>query len=40
MEIGRFGDQGWRFVGLGVEIVRFRVQGVEIGRFSGGDGWV
>ncbi len=27
-------------VGLGVEMGRFRNQGVETGRFRGGDGWV
>ncbi len=31
METGRF--TGWRWVGL-------VIQGVEIGRFRGGDGWV
>ncbi len=33
-------DQGWRLVGLGVEMGWFRDQGVEMGRFRGGDGWV
>ncbi len=32
--------RGWRLVGLGVEIGRFRDQGVDIGRFSGGVGWI
>ncbi len=27
-------------MGLGVEMGGFRDQGVEIGRFRGGDGWV
>ncbi len=30
MEMGGFRDQGWRWVGLGV----------EMGGFRGGDGWV
>ncbi len=41
------GIRGWRPVGLGVEMGRFRDQGwrrvglgVEMGRFRGGDGWV
>ncbi len=33
METGRFGDQE-------VEMVEFRDQGVEMGIFRGGDGWV
>ncbi len=36
--MGRFFNQGWRRVGLGVEMGRFRNQGVEIGKFRGGDG--
>ncbi len=35
-----FRDQGWRLVGLGVETGGFRDQGMETGRFRGGDGWV
>ncbi len=31
--------RGWRLVGL-VEMGRFIDQGVEIGKFRGGDGWV
>ncbi len=31
--------KGWRWVGLGVEMVCFKDQGVEMGRFRGGDGW-
>ncbi len=33
------GVRGWRWVGL-VEMGGFRGQGVEIDRFSDGDGWV
>ncbi len=50
VEMGRFRDQGWRWVGLGirgwrrvglgVEMGGFRDQGLEMGRFRGGDGWV
>ncbi len=48
MEIGRLrggdgvglGIRGWRLVGLGVGMGGFRDQGVETGRFRGGDGWV
>ncbi len=29
----------WRWVGLGVEMGGFKHQGVEMGRFRGGDGW-
>ncbi len=32
--------RGWRLVGLGVERGGFRDQGMEIGRFRGGEGWV
>ncbi len=32
------GIRGWRWVGLGVEMSEFRDQGVEMGRFRGGDG--
>ncbi len=36
---GGLGIRGWRWVGLGVEIGGgFRDQGVEMGRFRGGDG--
>ncbi len=31
--------KGWRRVGLGVEMGEIRDQGVETGRFRGGDGW-
>ncbi len=31
--------RGWRRVGLGVEIGGFSDQGVDTGRFRGGDGW-
>ncbi len=31
------GIRGWRSVGLEVRMCRFRYQGVEIGRFRGGD---
>ncbi len=31
-------SRGWRWVGLGVEMGGFRDQGVETGRFRGGDG--
>ncbi len=34
------GIRGWRWVGLGVGMGGFRDQGVETGRFRGGDGWV
>ncbi len=34
------GIRGVRLVGLGVEMGGFRDQGVEIGRFRGGYGWV
>ncbi len=34
------GIRGWRSVGLEVEMCVFRDQGVEIGRFRGGDVWV
>ncbi len=30
----------WIRIGLGVEIGGFRNQGVDTGRFRGGDGWV
>ncbi len=32
--------RGWRRLGLGVEMGGFRDQGVENGRFMGGDGGV
>ncbi len=32
-------SRGWRLVGLGVDIGGFKDQGVEMGRFRGGDGW-
>ncbi len=32
--------KGWSLVGLGVEMGGFRDQGVESGRFRGGDGWI
>ncbi len=50
--MGRFRDQGWRLVGLGVRMGGFRNQGAEMGGFRdqgwrwvglgirGGDGWV
>ncbi len=34
------GIRGWRRLGLGVGMGGFRDQGVETGRFRGGDGWV
>ncbi len=34
------GIKGWSLVGLGVEMGGFRDQGVESGRFRGGDGWI
>ncbi len=34
------GIRGWGLVGLVVEMGGFRDQGVKIGRFRGGDGWV
>ncbi len=36
--MGGFRDQGWRRVGLGVEIGGFSDQGVDTGRFRGGHG--
>ncbi len=33
------GIRGWKQVGLGLEIGGFRDQGVDTGRFRGGDGW-
>ncbi len=38
--MGGFRIRGWRRVGLGVGMGGFRDQGVETGRFRGGDGWV
>ncbi len=38
--MGEFRIRGWRRVGLGVVMCGFRDQGVETGRFRGGDGWV
>ncbi len=31
-------SKGWRWVGLGLEMGEFWDQGVEMGRFRGGDG--
>ncbi len=36
--MGRVGIRGLRRVGLGVELGGFRNQGLETGRFRGGDG--
>ncbi len=38
--MGRVGIRGWKRVGLGVEMGRFRNQGVETSRFRGGVGWI
>ncbi len=34
------GVRGWRLIGLVMEMGGFSDQGVEIGRFKCGDGWV
>ncbi len=40
VEMCGFRDHGWRSVGLEVKMCGFRNQGVETGRFRGGDVWV